>query len=199
VLTDQLTAIASAATQSEADVWIMAPMVATVEETAAFVEQVRAAGLKTTGVMVEIPSAAVMAEHILGVCEFVSIGTNDLCQYVHAADRQSSDLAALNDPWQPGLLRLIHMTVQAGISTGKPVGICGEAAADPLLGAVMLGMGVSSLSMSSAALPDVASQVSAVSMDTMRQAAAAVLLAGSADQARQAARALIPQADESFL
>jgi phosphoenolpyruvate-protein phosphotransferase (PTS system enzyme I) len=199
VLTDQLTAIASAATQSEADVWIMAPMVATVEETAAFVEQVRAAGLKTTGVMVEIPSAAVMAEHILGVCEFVSIGTNDLCQYVHAADRQSSDLAAPNDPWQPGLLRLIHMTVQAGISTGKPVGICGEAAADPLLGAVMLGMGVSSLSMSSAALPDVASQVSAVSMDTMRQAAAAVLLAGSADQARQAARALIPQADESFL
>jgi phosphoenolpyruvate-protein phosphotransferase (PTS system enzyme I) len=199
VLLDQLSAIASAATQSEAEVWIMAPMVATVQETEAFAEQVRDAGLKTAGVMVEIPSAAVMAEHILGVCEFASIGTNDLCQYIHAADRQSSDLAALNDPWQPGLLRLIHMTIEAGLRTGKPVGICGEAAADPLLGAVMLGMGAASLSMSSAALPDVASQIRNVSMQTMRDAASAVLLAGSADEARAAARAVIPQADESFL
>jgi phosphoenolpyruvate-protein phosphotransferase (PTS system enzyme I) len=199
VLLDQLSAIASAATQSEAEVWIMAPMVATVQETEAFAEQVRDAGLKTAGVMVEIPSAAVMAEHILGVCEFASIGTNDLCQYIHAADRQSSDLAALNDPWQPGLLRLIHMTIEAGLRTGKPVGICGEAAADPLLGAVMLGMGAASLSMSSAALPDVASQIRNVSMQTMRDAASAVLLAGSADEARAAARAVIPQADESVL
>jgi phosphoenolpyruvate-protein phosphotransferase (PTS system enzyme I) len=199
VLTDQLHAIAAAATQSSADVWVMAPMVATAQETQSFAALVRAAGLKTAGIMVEIPSAAVMAEHLLARCDFVSIGTNDLCQYVHAADRQSSDLAAFNDPWQPGLLALIRMTVEAGKRTGKPVGVCGEAAADPLLACVLLGMGVSSLSMSAAALPDVAGLIARVDSRLMAQAAAAVLAAGDIADARAAAQDLLPDIDDSFV
>ena len=91
--------------------------------------------------MVEIPSAALLADRILEVVDFLSIGTNDLTQYAMAADRMASDLAHLTDPWQPAVLALIAMTAAAGKQAGKPVGVCGEAAADPLLAAVLVGHG----------------------------------------------------------
>ena len=81
--------------------------------------------------MVEIPAAALSPGQMLKAVDFVSIGTNDLAQYTLAADRMSGPLAALNDPWQPALLRLIGMVGAAGETEAKPVGICGEAAADP--------------------------------------------------------------------
>ena len=110
----------------------MAPMVATVAEARDFAAKVRARGLKP-GVMVEIPSAALLAHRMLEVVDFLSIGTNDLTQYAMAADRMATDLAHLTDPWQPAVLHLIAITAEAGRQVGKPVGICGEAAADPLL------------------------------------------------------------------
>ena len=124
----------------------MAPMVATVAEAADFAEQVRARGLKA-GVMVEVPSAALLAHRMLEVVDFLSIGTNDLTQYTMAADRMATDLAHLTDPWQPAVLQLIAITAEAGKQAGKPVGVCGEAAADPLLACVLVGMGITSLSM----------------------------------------------------
>ena len=80
----------------------MAPMVAPASEAAWFASRVRAHGLRTAGVMVEVPAAALCARQILEVADFASIGTNDLAQYTMAADRMAGPLAALNDPWQPG-------------------------------------------------------------------------------------------------
>ena len=124
----------------------MAPMVATVAEAADFAEQVRGRGLKA-GVMIEVPSAALLADRILEVVDFLSIGTNDLTQYVMAADRLAADLAHLTDPWQPAVLQMVARTAEAGQRAGKPVGVCGEAAAHPLLAVALVGMGVTSLSM----------------------------------------------------
>ena len=91
--------------------------------------------------MVEIPSAALLAHRMLEVVDFLSIGTNDLTQYTMAADRMATDLAHLTDPWQPAVLQLIAITAEAGKQAGKPVGVCGEAAADPLLASALVGHG----------------------------------------------------------
>ncbi|WP_430298489.1 putative PEP-binding protein, partial [Sinomonas sp. B1-1] len=158
VLARQLAAIAHAARDNQAEVWVMAPMIATAEEAAHFTALAKEAGLPTAGVMVEVPSAALTAEHILAHADFASLGTNDLTQYAMAADRMLGPLAHLNDPWQPAVLHLIKATCDgahtAATATGtpKPVGVCGEAAADPALAAVLVGLGVTTLSMTPRAL-----------------------------------------------
>ena len=148
----QLDAIATAAKSAGTETWVMAPMVATVAEAADFAEQVRRRGLKA-GVMVEVPSAALLAHRMLEVVDFLSIGTNDLTQYTMAADRMATDLAHLTDAWQPAVLQLIAITAEAGRQVDKSVGVCGEAAADPLLACALVGMGITSLSMAAAAVP----------------------------------------------
>jgi phosphotransferase system enzyme I (PtsI) len=155
MLDDQLTAIASAAAAHAAEVWVMAPMVSTPAEAAAFAASAHAHGLAVAGTMVEVPAAALRARHVLAACDFASLGTNDLGQYTLAADRMASELAALLDPWQPALLDLVALTARAGRELGKPVGVCGEAASDPLLALVLIGLGVTSLSMAPPALPAV--------------------------------------------
>ncbi|HST64256.1 MAG TPA: putative PEP-binding protein, partial [Mycobacteriales bacterium] len=107
VLTGQLDAVARAAAGTGAEVWVMAPMVATAAEAAFFAAAVRAAGLPTAGVMVEVPAAALHADRLLAAVDFLSIGTNDLGQYTMAADRQGAELAELLDPWQPAVLALV--------------------------------------------------------------------------------------------
>ena len=113
--------------------------------------------------MVEVPSAALLAHRMLEVVDFLSIGTNDLTQYTMAADRMATDLAHLTDAWQPAVLQLIAITAEAGKQAGKPVGVCGEAAADPLLACVLVGMGITSLSMASAAVRPVGARLGAAS------------------------------------
>jgi phosphotransferase system enzyme I (PtsI) len=168
----------------------MAPMVATVAEAAAFAELVRRHGLRA-GVMVEIPSAALLAHQMLEVVDFLSIGTNDLTQYTMAADRMATDLAHLTDSWQPAVLQLVAITAEAGRQAGKPVGVCGEAAADPLLATALVGMGISSLSMALAAVRSVGAQLAAVTMDTCEAAAEAALGATNPMAAREAVRAAL--------
>ncbi|MEO7373422.1 MAG: phosphoenolpyruvate--protein phosphotransferase, partial [Terrimesophilobacter sp.] len=146
VLADQLAAIAAAADAEQARVQVMAPMIATAEEAAEFATLCHGHGIAVVGVMVEIPAAAIIAREIFAEVDFVSLGTNDLTQYTMAADRTLGALGALGDPWQPSVLRLIRMVCEG--AGGKPVGVCGEAAADPLLAVVLVGLGVSSLSMS---------------------------------------------------
>ena len=112
-LHDQLKAIKRLSSAESAEVWVMAPMIATVDEARIFAEAARGAGLPIVGIMIETPAAAIQAEQILAEVDFVSIGTNDLAQYTFAADRHSASLARLNDPWQPALLRVIDMVAKA--------------------------------------------------------------------------------------
>jgi phosphotransferase system enzyme I (PtsI) len=186
ILRDQLTAIASAAAISEADVWVMAPMVSTVEETRYFTRLAKEFGLKTAGVMIEVPAAALLADRILADTDFASIGTNDLTQYTLAADRLLGSVASFQDPWHPAVLRLVGEVGKAGAALGKPVGICGEAAADPLLAVVLVGLGATSLSMSPAALADVRAELARFTSEQTREFAELALSANSAVEARLA-------------
>ncbi|MET0700006.1 MAG: putative PEP-binding protein [Mycobacterium sp.] len=186
----QLAAIAKAAEQTGNAPWVMAPMIATADEAKDFAAQVRAYGL-TPGVMIEVPAAALLADRILEHVEFLSIGTNDLAQYTMAADRMSADLAALTDPWQPGVLALVAMAARAGAAVGKPVGVCGEAAADPMLACVLTGLGVTSLSAAAAAVNAVGTKLASVTLAQCQDAADAVLGTASATEARAAAIAVL--------
>ncbi|MGV0743587.1 phosphoenolpyruvate--protein phosphotransferase [Mycolicibacterium sp. XJ870] len=191
LLDRQLEAIAGAAKKTGNQPWVMAPMIATAAEAKNFADRARAYGL-TPGVMIEVPAAALLAGKILDHVDFLSIGTNDLAQYTMAADRMSADLATLTDPWQPAVLALVAMAVRAGAAAGKPVGVCGEAAADPLLACVLVGLGVTSLSAAAAALPGVGAKLARVSLQQCRDAADAVLTTATAADARAAALAVLP-------
>lgn len=191
LLDDQLRALALAAAAESALVEVMAPMVATVDEARDFADRARAAGLEKVGVMVETPSAALLASEMLEVVDFVSIGTNDLAQYTLAADRLLGELGDLNDPWQPAVLRLIGQAGAAGRRWNLPVGVCGEAGADPTLAAVLVGLGVTSLSMTPRALGRVAAALADVTGDQCDAAAEAVLRAATAADARAAAAAVL--------
>ncbi len=182
----QLDAIAGAAERTGTETWVMAPMVATTAEARDFAGRVRERGLRA-GVMIEVPSAAIQARQILAEVDFLSIGTNDLTQYTMAADRMASDLAHLTDPWQPAVLHLVAMTATAGREAGKPVGVCGEAAADPQLAAVLVGLGITSLSMAAAAVRPVGARLSGVTLARCEAAAAAALAAATPAAARTAA------------
>ena len=187
ILLDQLTALKGAQDATEADLWVMAPMVADAEEAKYFVKLGKALGLKTVGVMAEVPSLAVMAEQVLAASDFVSIGTNDLTQYTLAADRMLGSVASYQDPWHPAVLRLVKLLGDAGAAAGKGVGICGEAAADPQLAVVLVGLGATTLSMTPAALADVRAELATVTLEQARARAAAALAASDAASARKAA------------
>lgn len=188
LLDDQLAAIASAAGETEANVRVMAPMISTPDEAAAFVEQARKHGLSSVGVMIEVPAAALRIDEIADVVDFVSIGTNDLAQYTFAADRQLGDVAHLLDPWQPGLLQLIARVAEALRRRDKPVSLCGEAAADPLLAPVLAGFGFTSLSMAPTAIPAVRAALRELTLEQCRERAERVLAASSPAEARAAAK-----------
>ena len=190
LLDRQLDAIGRAAEQTGTETWVMAPMVATVTEAEEFADKVRARGLKA-GVMVEVPSAALLAHRMLEVVDFLSIGTNDLTQYTMAADRMATDLAHLTDAWQPAVLQLIAITAEAGRRVGKSVGVCGEAAADPLLACALVGMGVTSLSMAAAAVRPVGARLASVDSGLCEEAAEAALAASDPMAAREAVRTVL--------
>jgi phosphoenolpyruvate-protein phosphotransferase (PTS system enzyme I) len=168
----------------------MAPMVSVPEEAAAFAAQAHGHGLPFAGAMVEVPAAALRAHRLLGACDFVSLGTNDLAQYAFASDRMAGELADLLDPWQPGLLDLIRLTGRAGQELGKPVGICGEAASDPLLAPVLVGLGVGSLSMAPVGLAAVRAALAEQTLEQCRAMAEAALAADTPADARRAVQAL---------
>ncbi|WP_329241424.1 phosphoenolpyruvate--protein phosphotransferase [Actinoallomurus sp. NBC_01490] len=186
ILATQLDAIAIAAERTTADVWVMAPMVSTRAEAEEFAARARDHGLATAGVMIEVPAAALRAARFLDVVDFLSIGTNDLSQYTLAADRQAGGLAVLLDPWQPALLELIGRCAAAGKASGRSVGICGEAAADPLLAPVLAGLGITKLSMSPRALPAVRASLAAHTLADCERLAARALETDDAAGARAA-------------
>ncbi|RRD04152.1 phosphoenolpyruvate--protein phosphotransferase [Arachnia propionica] len=187
VLERQLEAIAMAERMSGAEVWVMAPMISTPAEAARFASLARAAGLGHVGVMIEVPAAALCAREILAEVDFASIGSNDLTQYAMAIDRMATGVPELQDPWNPAVLRLIQAVGEAGRELGRPVSCCGEAAAMPDLAPVLVGLGVSTLSMSVQSLEQVRAALAAVTLDECREAALAAIRATGPMAARQAA------------
>lgn len=187
ILRDQLQALANAQDATEADLLVMAPMIADRADAEYFVALGKELGLKTVGAMAEVPSIAVVADQVLEVADFVSIGTNDLTQYTMAADRQLGSVAGMQDPWHPAVLRLVKLIGDAGAAAGKPVGVCGEAAADPALAVVLVGLGATSLSMSATAIADVRAELLTVTLDEAKARAARALAASSGAEARKAA------------
>ncbi|RBO93597.1 phosphoenolpyruvate--protein phosphotransferase [Nocardia puris] len=190
ILDRQLDAVAAAGAGRTARPWVMAPMIATPAEAEDFAARARARNL-VAGVMIEVPAAALLAEAILARVDFVSIGTNDLAQYTMAADRMSPELAALTDPWQPAVLALVARTAAAGRAEGKPVGVCGEAAADPVLACVLTGLGVTSLSAAAPAVAAVGATLATVTQDACRRAGEAVLSTTTPEEARAVARRIL--------
>jgi phosphotransferase system enzyme I (PtsI) len=196
VLEAQLEAISKAAAAEEAEVWVMAPMVCTVDEAKTFVSQCAAHDLMMSGVMIETPAAAISADHILEHAMFASLGTNDLGQYTMAADRLMGELAALNDPWQPAVLRMVQASVAGGQLRGRPVGVCGEAASDPALAVVLVGLGVSSLSMTPRSIAAVATVLARTSLPECERLAKVAVDAPTALAGRSAVRASLQVLEE---
>ena len=175
VLEGQLKALAAADAQTDADLWVMAPMVADEWEAEYFTKLGKSFGLKFVGSMAEVPSIAVMADKVSQVTYFVSIGTNDLTQYTLAADRTLGSVSNYQTAWHPAVLRVIKMICEAGNKNGMPVGVCGEAAADPDLAVVLAGLGVNSLSMTPVALDDVRAELAQHTLEEAQQIAAKAL------------------------
>ncbi|MBP8809223.1 MAG: phosphoenolpyruvate--protein phosphotransferase [Kofleriaceae bacterium] len=120
-------------------------------------------GLKV-GIMIEMPASAMIADLLAKECAFFSIGTNDLIQYTMAVDRVNELVSYLYEPLHPALLRLLRDTAAAARGAGIPVSICGEMAADALVAPVLLGLGLTELSMSAVAIPEVKGVVRATTM-----------------------------------
>ena len=156
VLDRQLAAIARAAQGAAAQVQVIAPMITTLAETEEFVARSRAVGIERVGIMIETPAAALTSAQLLAACDVASIGTNDLTQYTMAADRRISGLAELGSVAQPAVLALIAAACEGAAVAGTPIGVCGEAAADPELAGLLVGLGATSLSMTPRAIPAVA-------------------------------------------
>ncbi|MFQ6171748.1 phosphoenolpyruvate--protein phosphotransferase [Oryzobacter sp. R7] len=187
LLDAQLEALAVAARETGADVRVMAPMVATVEEAAWFARRVRENGLPKAGVMIEVPGAAMRARHVLAEVDFGSLGTNDLAQYTMAADRMQGELSDLLDPWQPAVLDVVAAACDGAREAGVPIGVCGESAGDALLALVLAGLGVSSLSMAPSKVPVVRL---ALSLHTLPECQGLARAARDAPTARESLEAV---------
>lgn len=176
---------------------IMFPMVATREEALAAREQIASAqaslaqrGVSFTsqaeiGIMVEVPSAALLAEVLAGVVDFFSIGTNDLSQYTLAADRTNAAVAHLADALHPAVLRLISMVIEAAHAQGKWVGLCGELAGAPLAVPVLLGLGLDEFSMTARSIPLAKQAIRRCTLAQARETARRALALGDAHEVRE--------------
>ena len=180
---------------------IMFPMVTTLSELiqAKKILQEEASTLKVdlqksqvkVGIMIEVPSAALMAETFAPHVDFFSIGSNDLTQYTLAIDRGHRDLAAMADGLHPSVLKLIAMTCQAARKHGKKVGVCGGIAGDPYAVPLLIGLGVDELSVSVPVIPHIKAQIRQLSLDQCQKLAQNALLMSEASEVRQSVEKFI--------
>jgi phosphoenolpyruvate-protein phosphotransferase len=202
LLDDQLTALFEAAAGEE--LRVMLPMVSAREEIDAArdrLEVVRGRLLAqgrpgpasvSLGVMIEVPSAAIMADALADSVDFFSIGTNDLVQYTLAADRTNPDLADLATAFQPAILRLIDSVVRAAAARGRHVAVCGEAAADPLLVPLLIGLGVDELSVAPGSIGAIRVRAAELDFQRCRELALRAIASSTADEVRAIARETSP-------
>jgi len=172
------------------DLSIMFPMITSASELIALrarCEEIRSemdAPLVPIGIMIEVPAAAVQAHVLAAHADFFSIGTNDLTQYALAIDRQNPALASEADSLHPAVLRLIAMTVEGARAHGRWVGVCGGIAGDPFGAALLVGLGVSELSMTPRDIPAVKARIRAADGTALSALAARALAAESAAEVR---------------
>lgn len=171
---------------------VMLPMVSDIADLIAVRERIEVLARRLSiterpqlGVMVEVPSAALISERLAEHADFMSIGTNDLTQYTLAADRCHPALATRQDALHPAVLRLIAMTVEGAIKHGKWVGVCGALASDPQATAVLVGLGVTELSVSPALVPEIKEKVRSLDVTACRALAEELLVLGSATEVRE--------------
>ncbi|MGO8700631.1 MAG: phosphoenolpyruvate--protein phosphotransferase [Limisphaerales bacterium] len=200
VFRSQLRAILRAS--AEGNVKIMYPMISSyteIERANAFVEEykneLRAENIPfdpniEVGAMIEIPSAAIAADALAKRVKFFSIGTNDLIQYSLAVDRLNERIAQLYEPTHPAVLRLIKSTTEAAERYGIWCGVCGEMASDPLLTPLLLGLGVTELSIAAPLLPQVKFLIRRLKMDDARELAAFALQCESGKTIMERSQAL---------
>lgn len=199
----QLRAILRAST--EGNVQVMFPMISganELQQALDVVNQVKAE-LRTekipfnedikTGIMIEVPSAVLMADKLAGMVDFFSIGTNDLTMYTLAVDRNNNAVADLYQSMHPAVLRSIEQTIRAARDQGKWVGLCGELASDPAATMVLLGMGLDELSVSPVMLPEIKLLIRSLTMKECRAFAREVLAMCDADAIQQACNAKLQE------
>jgi phosphocarrier protein FPr/phosphocarrier protein len=166
---------------------ILLPMVssvADVRKVRALIAELDATAQASLGVMVETPASALMADQLIAEADFLSIGTNDLTQYVLAMDRGNPLLAGQIDALHPAVLRLIAKAAEAGAAAGKPAGLCGGLAAETLAAPLLIGLGVSELSMPPAIIPSAKAAIAAVTLAQCRALAVQALALDSAAAVR---------------
>jgi len=138
------------------------------------------------GVMIEVPSAAIGAERLARHADFLSIGTNDLIQYLFAVDRLNGAVADIGDVLEPDVLALIGRVVEAAHANDAWVGVCGEAAGDPTVAGALVGLGVDELSMTKVAIPEVKDALRRLTRDACRDAVhLAIAEAGDGAESRR--------------
>ena len=183
-LIDQLESLEVARKETSREVWVMAPMIATASEAIEFAQLARSAGEYKVGIMVETPAIAMALSDLAGKLDFISVGTNDLSQYLFAADRMNAGLGALLNPWQPALVRMLKLIASESEKAGISSGVCGESASDPAFAVVLAGLGFNSVSASRSQVGAVRSALSAVTLEQAQEVAKIALAATTADQCK---------------
>ena len=183
----QLKALELARKESGREVWVMAPMVSTLDEAKTFAELARSLGEYKVGIMIETPSIALLVDQLAGVLDFISVGTNDLSQYLFAADRMNPSLGALLNHWQPALIKSLARIASDAKTSGLSSGVCGESASDPAFAIVLAGLGFSSLSVSRSQVDAVHNALSSLGLADAEMVAQAVLQATSPEEAKATA------------
>jgi phosphotransferase system enzyme I (PtsI) len=187
----------------------MFPMVATVADvknTRAVLEECRdelkeegydVADEMDIGIMIEIPSAAIMADQLSEVVDFFSIGTNDLSQYTLAADRTNAQVAQIASGFQPAVFRLIKGVIDAAHANGKWVGLCGEMAGELLAIPILLGLGLDEFSMNPPAIPFAKRLIRSISFEHAKEVAEKALNLQGDGEIREYIQEVVPEVNMS--
>ncbi|MBP7690889.1 MAG: phosphoenolpyruvate--protein phosphotransferase [Anaerolineales bacterium] len=204
ILEGQLRALLTAGAETDADLRIMLPMVSSLGELTRAREILTQAQASLAaegrplpkrlqfGIMIEVPSAALLADHLAQHVDFFSIGTNDLTQYTLAVDRTNERVTKLATPYHPAVLRLIKLTIDAAHAHGKWVGLCGELAGDEMAVPLLLGMGLDEFSMAPASVPPVKAAIRQWTLPVCRAVAAHALAQPQAIEVLDYLRGLTP-------